>query len=78
MRVGLFNANGLSGKADLILNFQKIEEIDIFIILETWLKSQDSSAILKPFVDLRQKDDLIITGGRRAVGGLLIYIYVRR
>ena len=65
-RVGLFDANGLVGKADEILDFANTQRIDGFFIVETWLNENSSTAILRPFLHLTQVTNQIIFGGRRA------------
>jgi hypothetical protein len=73
MNVALFNANGLAGKADGILNYANQNRIDLFIIVETWLCSVDSSPISHPVINLVNPVFGPITGGRRGKGGILVF-----
>ena len=74
MRVGTFNANGLAGKADPILNFSQHNELDITVITETWLAPNGNIPILKNIiVNLTNANNEIIQGGRRYTGGVLIF-----
>ena len=73
MRVGFFNANGLQGKGECILQFQRNRNLDVMVIVETWLRQEQSSVILQPFMTMSQRADRLIMGGRRAVGGILVF-----
>jgi exonuclease III len=73
MRIGFFNANGLSGKADTILHFIVEKKIDIFIIAETWLKPSASTLIRNTFINITKPTNFILNnGGRRSLGGIMV------
>jgi hypothetical protein len=72
MRVGLFNANGLEGKADLILNFSDEQDIDIMFLTETWLKP-NMAPIRNTILNLSKYNYELIAAGRRGQGGVLAY-----
>ena len=57
MRVGLFNACGITGKADNISTFSVTHGIDLMVVVETHLtKTNSLSGIGKPFINLMQPD----------------------
>ncbi len=70
-RFALFNANGLVGKADEILDFAQLQNIDTFFVVETWLQQNSSTAILRPFLNVTQVSNQIIAGGKRGRDGIL-------
>jgi hypothetical protein len=69
--VGLFNANGVIGKADAILNFIDNEQLDIFFITETWVGDSQTSPIHGCFLQIGKSKTGVITGGRRNNGGII-------
>src|SRR3954454_15262466 len=72
MKVQVFNANGLAGKAEEIMRFAIDNHIDICATLETWL-SPMASVPLKPVVaNVTQTNTGYIDGGHRNTGGILI------
>lgn len=77
MRVATFNANGLPGKADMILSFLREHDLDIMFVTETWLRPNDSTTILRPCLNLTRDNDGIIAGGRRYGGGILAFTNTR-
>lgn len=68
MNIVCFNANGLVGKAEDILDVIQQKDINISIILETHL-GIGSSILHNPIVDLRKELNI----GQRQMGGLMIY-----
>ena len=67
-----FNANGLTGKAEDILDFAENEQCDIGIIVETWLRDTDSSIIRRPIFNVtKPSNEILLRGGRRGKGGIL-------
>jgi hypothetical protein len=71
-KFGFFNANGLQGKADEIIDFVHTHNIDIFFVVETWLNPNDSTYIIRPFLNVTQDTNQVIAaGGRRARDGIL-------
>ena len=74
MKLALFNANGISGKLDLIDTFITNEEIDIMFIVETHLReSQAHGRMGNPLFNLAKPDDRDIVGRTRAIGGISAY-----
>ena len=74
MKVGLFNANGLAGKLDLIDEFINKNGLDLCCILETHFREAVTHRGMgRPFINLIKPDLRDITGGRRAIGGVAIY-----
>ena len=73
MRVGFLNCHGLSGKADPIKLLAQENSVDIMILTETWLKSNDSTLIWSPWSNLVDHNMEIITGGKRGKNGLLVF-----
>lgn len=73
-RFALFNTNGLVGKADSAMQFAQEQNIDIFLLVETWLKPDDSTCIARPFINVTKNANVILDhGGRRGQGGILIF-----
>lgn len=72
MKIALFNANGLSGKDEVILDFFNTKKIDIFCIVETWNK-KENSIINNNFTNVTKNNCNISTGGRRNTGGILCF-----
>ena len=72
MRIQLFNANGLAGKAEEIQRFAKDNNIDIAITVETWLGEMASPPIKPYVVNVAHTNTQIIAGGRRNTGGILV------
>lgn len=73
MRIAVFNANGLNGKDQEILEFSYSQGIDIFCIVETWLTPLKTTVIRNPCLNLTQENNEIIAGGRRGKGGVLVF-----
>lgn len=74
MRIGFFNANGLSGKLELVLEFMETQELDLIFICETYfLPNQQHRGMGRMFLNLTKPDGRINTGGRRAIGGIAGY-----
>jgi len=73
MKVAIFNANGLPGKADLIINFLCRHQVDLMFVSETWLAKERASAIQRTFLNMCKENRNIIVGGRRATGGILAF-----
>lgn len=74
MRIGIFNCNGISGKADLIFKYCEENNVDYMMLLETWLRETSTNRGLgSPFVNLTKPDNRSIVGGRRAIGGIAGY-----
>jgi len=73
MKVAIFNANGLPGKADLIINFLYRHQVDLMFVSETWLAKERSSTIQRTFLNVCKENRNIIVGGRRATGGILAF-----
>jgi exonuclease III len=73
MRIASFNANGLVGKAEAILDCILHMHVNMFIILETHL--HDGSSIFRDtVVDLRKPKTFDHLGrARRQQGGILVY-----
>ncbi len=71
IRFLLFNANGLSGKADAIAQFCTANKVDFAFLVETWLKPGDAPLFGNVIVNMTNNTDTIIQGGRRATGGIL-------
>ena len=71
MKIGLFNANGLRGKDQLISTFFETNNISLLFITETWLSNDQTSAIEKNKFLKVCKTRTIIKGGRRSHGGIL-------
>lgn len=67
MRYLLFNANGLSGKADFVYEFFITNQIDICFIIETWNHSYNSSYIFRPFINITREK--VFRPGRGRMGG---------
>ena len=74
MRVQLFNANGLLGKADEVKRLASDQHIDIAITTETWLYANETPPLKPAIVNLTNSKTGLIpaTGGRRRQGGLLV------
>ncbi|RKP15808.1 hypothetical protein ROZALSC1DRAFT_26025, partial [Rozella allomycis CSF55] len=72
--IAFFNANGVVGKADNIMHFFNSQNIDLLILGETWLSSGDNVPFKNCCVynACHESDDIILRGGRRGRGGLLI------
>jgi Reverse transcriptase (RNA-dependent DNA polymerase) len=71
MRVSLFNANGLVGKANQIYSFFLNQDIDLMFIVETWLRPSNGPIFLDTFINITKFNFGIIKGGKRATGGIL-------
>jgi hypothetical protein len=69
-KIAFFNANGLAGKAEAILEFAKEQDIDIFFVAETWMIPDTSSPIRQPFLNITKPIKGILTG-RTGTGGIL-------
>ena len=68
MRVQVFNANGLSGKADHILRFARAQQIDIAITVETWLRPNAATPITPAITNITHKG---LIAGNESKGGIL-------
>jgi hypothetical protein len=74
MRIGFFNANGLSGKLELVLDFMENQELDLIFICETYfLPNQHHRGLGRMFLNLTKPDGRLQSGGRRAIGGIAGY-----
>lgn len=72
MRVALFNARQLGGKDRDILQFADSRKIELFLLLETWNRPEQSQIISGTFINLCQDKSLeVINGGKRHGGGIL-------
>ena len=63
IKFAFFNANGLHGKADKVLDFVAKEGIDITFLVETWLSKDASSPISHPILNVTRRSDEILMGG---------------
>jgi hypothetical protein len=54
MKIACFNACGLVGKAEEIVDFTQQNQINLMVILETHLKENESSVLKRPICDLRK------------------------
>lgn len=74
MKLCLFNANGILGKADEIMHFVRQEHIDICLIVETWLSRNEQPPIGGSFLNIcHANDEVIVGGGRRRRDGILCF-----
>jgi hypothetical protein len=73
MLVSLFNANGLSGRLDRVLNFQEENKIDLMLITETHFTPNSSTK--NPIFSHTKTSDGTINGGRKAKGGIAGYLH---
>jgi hypothetical protein len=72
VRIGCFNANGLVGKAEPILEFIHSNKLNLFFITETLLDDNESTPIRGCFMNLaKPRNNGVITGGRRNTGGII-------
>ena len=55
MKIASFNACGLVGKAEEIMDFTRQNKINLVIVLETHFKSFDSSIFTRPLCDQRKE-----------------------
>ena len=72
MRIQVFNANGLTGKAEEIQRFASDNNIDIAITVETWLGDTATPPIRPYIANVTHTNTQLITGGRRSTGGILV------
>lgn len=71
IKVAFFNSNGLTGKVDSILDFAKLQNIDIFFIVETWLSDNTRNYFSNTFINVANPRQGIIAGGRRGANGVM-------
>ena len=74
MRVQVFNANGLAGKAEEIQRFAGEQGSDIVVTLETWLSQRDAVPIPSAIANITSTRDGVISGGKRNHGGILVNV----
>ena len=70
MKIACFNACGLVGKAEEIVDFTQQNQINLMVILETHLKENESSVLKRPICDLRKH----VHYGERRRGGIMILV----
>ena len=75
MRIQVFNANSLAGKAEEIKRLARECNIDIAITVETWLGDSASPPIRPYLVNITQSHTHIIAGGKRNWGGILVNVF---
>lgn len=64
------NANGLAGKAESVMDIMANEQIDVCLLVETWLREGASATLLRPFLDLRHASGTFSQRGRRGKNGI--------
>lgn len=75
IRFGFININGLSGKGKSVIKVMKQRKLDIMILVETWLRKQQSAPLRGAYVDIRIEDEEIESkGGRRGREGIMVLI----
>lgn len=72
MKIQIFNANGIAGKAEEIQRFAKNWKTDILATFETWLSDEASPPITPVVANLTSSNYEIINGGKRHSGGILV------
>ena len=72
MRVQLFNANGLVGKAEAVRRLALDQNVDVAITVETWLRKNTAIPLRPHVANITHDKPGTITGGRRADGGILV------
>ena len=72
MKIQIFNANGIAGKAEEIQRFAKAQHTDVLATFETWLSPTASTPITPVITNLTQAKHEIINGGKRHYGGILV------
>ena len=73
MLVSLFNANGLSGKRDIVAEFQQSHNIDLMCIVETHFTPNSSTG--NPIFSATKTSCTFKQGGHKAKGGLAGYLH---
>jgi hypothetical protein len=66
------NLNGLAGKAEEVLRFNKDNDIDLTLMVETWLSPSASVPFRPQIINLTNYNNQVTIGGRRASGGILV------
>lgn len=69
MKVALFNTQGISGKLECIYKFYENEDIDLFIVVETWLNHWNN-LVKDPFINITQS---MAQNAKRSKGGILLF-----
>lgn len=73
IRVHFANLNGLSGKAEEVRRFNLDSNIDLTLLVETWLSPAASVPFRPHLVNLTNNNNEVIAGGRRNTGGILAF-----
>jgi hypothetical protein len=71
LKIGFANIHGLPGKADAVLQAFHAHNIDICLLVETWLSHEEASPLTKTFLNITTVRLNVTRGGRRATKGIL-------